>query len=409
MNLIDDKEDQQQEQSLEAKAESEPATITPVKGSHPDFEFNLRELAGSMGDFGTLVPLAIGYIVIVGLHPAGFLVMLGLTNIFLGLVYKIPMPLQPKKVVASAAIAQKWTPSLVYGTGFSLGLAWLGLSFTKIKGESVIEKISKYTPQCVIRGILLALGISLALTGFEMLLSGLLFGLIAIILIVLLRNNKNAPAALVLVLLGIGIIAFQGQLLGVIIFNFTLPPLTAPTLQSMYQGMLLAGIAQIPLSITNAVIVVAALIKDYFPERAVSEKRIMQNMGVMNLAAPFFGGFPMCHGGGGLVAQYSFGARTGGANIMEGTIELILGLLFAGSIVALFSAFPIGIVAAMLLFVSVQLVSFVKDIKRDLREIGIMLVTAILSILTNMAVGFAVGIIVFYVLKKIKSENNFQA
>lgn len=405
--MIDDEENLQQP-GIEAKAEAELATIAPVKGSHRDFEFNLRELAGSMGDFGTLVPLAIGYIVIVGLNPAGFLVMLGLTNIFLGLVYKIPMPLQPKKVVATAAIAQKWSPSLVYGTGFSLGLAWLGLSFTKIKGEPLIEKMSKYTPQCVIRGILLALGISLAITGFEMLLSGLLFGLIAIILIVVLRNNKNAPAALVLVLLGIVIIAFQGQLLGVIIFNFTLPPLTAPTLQSMYQGMLLAGIAQIPLSITNAVIVVAALIKDYFPERAVSEKRIMQNMGVMNVVAPFIGGFPMCHGGGGLVAQYSFGARTGGANIMEGSIELILGLLFAGSIVALFSAFPIGIVAAMLLFVSVQLVSFVKDIKRDLREIGIMLVTAILSILTNMAVGFAVGIIVFYVLKKIKSENDFQ-
>ena len=406
--MIDDEENLQQKPSIEAKAEAEPSTIAPVKDSHRDFEFNLRELAGSMGDFGTLVPLAIGYIVIVGLNPAGFLVMLGLTNIFLGLVYKIPMPLQPKKVVATAAIAQKWSPSLVYGTGFSLGLAWLGLSFTKIKGEPLIEKISKYTPQCVIRGILLALGISLAIIGFEMLLSGLLFGLIAIILIVVLRNNKNAPAALVLVLLGIVIIAFQGQLLGVFIFNFTLPPLTAPTLQSMYQGMLLAGIAQIPLSITNAVIVVAALIKDYFPERAVSEKRIMQNMGVMNVVAPFFGGFPMCHGGGGLVAQYSFGARTGGANIMEGSIELVLGLLFAGSIVALFSAFPIGIVAAMLLFVSVQLVSFVKDIKRDLREIGIMLVTAILSILTNMAVGFAVGIIVFYVLKKIKSENDFQ-
>lgn len=70
-----------------------------------EFEFNLRELAGSMGDFGTLLPLAIGYIVVVVLNPAGFLVMLGLTNITLGLVYKLPMPLQPKKVIAVAAIS----------------------------------------------------------------------------------------------------------------------------------------------------------------------------------------------------------------------------------------------------------------------------------------------------------------
>ncbi|GAI55961.1 unnamed protein product, partial [marine sediment metagenome] len=50
------------------------------------FEFNLRELAGSMGDFGTLFPLAIGYIVVCGLNPAGFLMMMGVANIASGLV-----------------------------------------------------------------------------------------------------------------------------------------------------------------------------------------------------------------------------------------------------------------------------------------------------------------------------------
>jgi len=33
-----------------------------------DFEFNLRELAGSMGDFGTFFPLAIGFVAAVGLY-----------------------------------------------------------------------------------------------------------------------------------------------------------------------------------------------------------------------------------------------------------------------------------------------------------------------------------------------------
>ncbi|MFQ6082304.1 MAG: putative sulfate/molybdate transporter, partial [Candidatus Aminicenantia bacterium] len=73
------------------------------------FEFNLRELAGSMGDFGTLLPLAIGYIAINGMNPAGFLIMMGLVNITTGIVYKLPMPLQPKKAIAAVAIAQKWS------------------------------------------------------------------------------------------------------------------------------------------------------------------------------------------------------------------------------------------------------------------------------------------------------------
>ncbi len=48
-----------------------------------DFEFNLRELAGSMGDFGTLFPLAIGYFVISGLNCSGLAL---LTNMAIGFV-----------------------------------------------------------------------------------------------------------------------------------------------------------------------------------------------------------------------------------------------------------------------------------------------------------------------------------
>jgi len=65
------------------------------------FEFNVRELAGSMGDFGTLFPLAIGYIALCGVDPTGLLVMMGVANIVSGLVYRLPMPIEPMKVLAS--------------------------------------------------------------------------------------------------------------------------------------------------------------------------------------------------------------------------------------------------------------------------------------------------------------------
>ena len=38
------------------------------------FEFNLRELAGSLGDFGTLLPLTIGCITVCKMDPAGLAV-----------------------------------------------------------------------------------------------------------------------------------------------------------------------------------------------------------------------------------------------------------------------------------------------------------------------------------------------
>ena len=85
------------------------------------FEFSLRELSGAMGDFGTLFPLAIGYIAVCGLNPAGLLVTMGLANIITGIVYRLPMPIEPMKVLAVVAIAQQWPPSLIYASGLGTG------------------------------------------------------------------------------------------------------------------------------------------------------------------------------------------------------------------------------------------------------------------------------------------------
>ncbi|MCC7572384.1 MAG: putative sulfate/molybdate transporter [Candidatus Methanofastidiosum sp.] len=361
------------------------------------FEFNLRELAGSMGDFGTLLPLAIGYIVVNGLNPAGFLVMLGLVNIFLGLAYKLPMPLQPKKTVATVAIAQGWTPSLIYSTGFGLGIVWLFLYFTNL-----IQIIVKYTPKSVTRGIILALGFTLFLTGFEFFKTDIFIGVISILIILIFRKNTKLPAAILLFIFGFLLIIFKGQLTGIIDIGFTLPPITIISLEDMYTGMIMAGIAQIPLTLTNAVIAVTALLKEYFPEKPVPERKLLLNTGIINVIVPFFGGFPMCHGAGGLAGQYTFGARTGGANIMEGSIEISLGLFLSKSILNLFSVFSMSIVGAMLLYVSYELVKLVQDIKSN-SEIFVMILTAIISVVSNMAIGFITGILVFNIIKKVNS------
>ena len=65
-----------------------------------------------------------------------------------------------------------------------------------------------------------------------------------------------------------------------------------------------------------------------FPEKdeEVTASDLALNMGVMNLLTPFLGGIPLCHGSGGLASQYAFGARTGGSMILEGILEIFLGL-----------------------------------------------------------------------------------
>jgi xanthine/uracil/vitamin C permease (AzgA family) len=372
------------------------------------FEFNRRELAGSVGDFGTLLPLAIGFIVVCGMDPAGFLVMMGLMNIATGLVYRLPMPIQPKKVIAVMAIAQRWPPSTVYATGFGTGLVWLLLAIT-----GWIQRIANHTPKSVVRGIQITLGLLLGWEGLKMMmgmgtwspaLAGfgnrplyLALGVVSVVVVLTLRQSKVAPAGLVLMGLGICAAAFRGNLLDVLQIEFRLPPLTVFTPGDVWEGMLLAGFAQLPLTATNAVLATSALIKDYWPDRPVSERKLALNMGVINTTTTFWGGMPMCHGAGGLAGQYYFGARTGGTNIIEGVAEIGLGLFFSPAIVGLFSSFPMSIVGAMMIMVGLNLARYALALRK--KDLAPAFVTVAVSLLTNMALGFVAGALVYFALK----------
>lgn len=357
------------------------------------FEFNLRELAGSMGDFGTLFPLAIGYMVVCGLNPAGLLVMMGLANITTGLVYRLPMPIEPMKVLAVVAIAQRWSPSMVYASGFAMGVIWLLFAVT-----GLMDGIARVTPRSVIRGIQIALGLLLAVEAFKMLSIGWVLGSVSIVIVLVLRQNRYAPAAIVLMVLGVAVMLIQRQLPQRAPLGISLPPLTGFRLEEVWQTLLLAGFAQIPLTATNAVMATSGLIKTYWPDRPVGERQLSWNMGIMNLILPFFGGMPLCHGAGGLAGQYYFGARTGGTNILEGLLEISLGVFLATPLARLFSAFPLAILGAMMLLVGIELTKFARDIrvKKDLVPVA---ATLIVSLVTNMAYGFLTGLIVYHLAR----------
>jgi xanthine/uracil/vitamin C permease (AzgA family) len=359
-----------------------------------EFEFNRRELAGAMGDFGTLLPLAAGYIAVCGLDPSGFLVMMGLVNIALGLVYRLPMPLEPKKVVAVVAIAEAWEPPLIYTTGWTLGLFWLMLALS-----GLVEWVVRWIPPAVVRGIQLALGLMLTIAGVKMMSTWWVIGLIAVAIALLLRENRHLPAAIALVLLGLIVIVVRGQAGEVFRFGFRLPPITWPRVDLIIPGLLGAGLGQIPLTLTNATIATAALIRDYFPDKAVFERKLVLNQGVMNVVACFFGGMPMCHGAQGLAGQYYFGARTGGASILEGLIEIGLGLFLADSLLGLFNAFPEAILGAMMVLVAWQLVRPVTRLRG--KEMGFALFTGILAAVTSMAVGAVAGVIGYHLWQRL--------
>ena len=363
-----------------------------VKG----FEFSIREFAGSLGDFGTLIPFTVGYIVICGFDPTGLLIGIGLTNIILAMIYKLPLPVQPKKVIGSVALAEKWSMNRVLGAGFSVGLVWVLISFST-RLNNLLEKI----PNSIVRGIQLGLTFTLAIAAAEMVNQNILLSAVLIIFAFLLLKNRFIPSSIFLVLFGFIYSVIMGGLsLSNVTIGFSLPNISLFTINDMVYGFIYAGFAQLFLTLTNAVMATVALVHDLFPDRKdVTPRNLIQNMCAMNVAMPFIGGMPLCHGAGGLAAQYLFGARTGGAILMEGLLEISLGLFFSKSLVTIFTSFPIFVVGVMLLMTSFELgrVSFKVEEKKD---VFVMLVTATLSTVFNIALGFLGGLITYIALEK---------
>jgi MFS superfamily sulfate permease-like transporter len=312
--------------------------------------------------------------------------MIGLTNIVTGLIYRLPMPVEPKKVVSVAAIAQGWTASMVAASGLGLGVLWFILTLT-----GLMRRLAEITPVFLIRGIQLALGITLGWQALRMMAPEPWWGLAALAIILLLRENRYAPAVLVLMALGVVIMGIRGDLVNIVTVSIRLPRFSVPTWDDVWRAMVLAGFAQIPLTITNAVLATATMIRELFPDKPVSEDKLMLNMGAMNVASSLFGGMPMCHGSGGLAGQYYFGARTGGTNILEGLIEVGLGVFLGQSLADLFNAFPLALIGGMMLVVGVQFVRPVLALRRW--ALYLALLTTAVSVATNMALGFLVGLV----------------
>ena len=67
--------------------------------------FTRHELAGAFGDLGTDLPLLVGVVLATGMDATTAFVVFGVLQILSGLVYRLPMPVQPLKAMAAIAIA----------------------------------------------------------------------------------------------------------------------------------------------------------------------------------------------------------------------------------------------------------------------------------------------------------------
>jgi len=408
-------------------AENQEITV-PGSGINAAYRFNRMELAGSLGDLGTILPLAIGMILINGLNPFGLFLGVGLFYVFSGLYFKVTTPVEPMKVIGAYAIATGITASQIQASSL-----WIFLFLLIIGGTGIITLAARYIPKPVIRGVQLSTGVLLVSQGVKLMLGtskfqalreaaepylsiqnigplpfGLVIGGILGVLTLLLLENKRLPAAIVVV--GVGLLTgiFFGTREGLhqIQIGFYLPkllPFGIPSTGDFTFALLVMVLPQIPMTLGNAVVANADLSIQYFPQdgQRVTYKALCISMALANLTAFFLGGMPMCTGAGGLASRYRFGARTAGSNLIIGGVFIVLALFLGEYILGFIYLLPMSALGVLLIFAGAQLTLTLLDMNTR-KEMFVPILVLGITLASNLAAGFLTGIAVAYMLKSEK-------
>jgi hypothetical protein len=331
-------------------------------------------------------------------------------QILTGVVYGLPMPVQPLKAMAVLVITQKIGGDVLSGAGLAIGVVMLILSLTG--GLSWIERV---IPKCVVRGIQFGLGLSLATLALKQYLptmgwTGYGLALCTFAIVAALWNNHRVPPGAVVILFGGLFAALCSADFGVIssAAGLTLPTWHRPAWNDIVTGFVVLALPQLPLSLSNSVIATSQTLRDLFPERKVGIGRIGTTYALMNIAVPFFGGIPVCHGCGGLAGHYAFGARTGGSVIIYGTIYVVLGLVFSGAVAHIVQVFPMPVLAVILFVEALTLMLLLRDQMASRRDTGIALMVGLiaLSVPQGFIVGLLAGCALYYSSARVKFLSN---
>jgi len=366
-------------------------------------KFEKNELSGAFGDIGLSIPLILGMIFSSDLNPSNVFIIFGFLLVFSGIFYGIPMPVQPLKAIAIITITKKLNSEVIYGGGFTIGLLMLIFTLT-----NVLKIIFKIIPKSVIRGIQIGLGIQLLITSFkEFILAdgfeGLILASTLLPLNFFLISSKKYPPGLILIPIG---------LLYALIFKLNLKEFSAnlnlnlPSFINLnfdiLNGFLILTLAQLPLSIANSIIATYQSAKDLFPDKNITINKLGFTYSIMNIVSPFFGGIPVCHGVSGLIGQFTFGARTGGAPFIYGILLILIGLFISNKYIIL-KIFPLPILGIILFVEGFMLIYLSRDIIKNKFNFFIAVLTSFLIVISNYGylLGTIVGVLLSYLREKV--------
>lgn len=331
------------------------------------YKFDRLELAGGFGDIGTLIPLSIGLVTICGLDPSFLFLSVGIANILTGLYYRVSIPIQPMKAIAGISIAMGFSNGVVSSAGIWIALILLFLAYTNL-----LDFLNRFITKPIVRGIQFAVGVLILIKGIDLVLHeqplyenwAILLSVSSMGILLLFINNKKIPVSLILVFLGITLSLFFGSLNKTPVEMADLPKFFFPSQIDFIQSLLILVPAQIFMTLGNSIIATKDTAETYFKENAkrVTLKSLATSIGLFNLLIGFLGGMPICHGSSGVTAHYRFGAKTGGANIIFGSLLVIFSLVLGPSLPKILNFFPYSILGILIGYVGIRHAMLIKDI-----------------------------------------------
>ncbi|MBV9721344.1 MAG: putative sulfate/molybdate transporter [Mycobacterium sp.] len=370
--------------------------------SEGSFRFDWAECAGAVGDLGVLVPIAVALIVKNGLTPTAVLLPAGLLYVVAGLAYRLPVPVQPLKAFGAIAIAHGFGADAI-----AAGALLMGLIFLALGGSGVLDWVAKVFPHPIIRGIQLSVGLLFCQLAWRLVsatpkafvdhrhsiwwLAGATLAVIAVALAFRRRVITLIFVALAVVVM---VWTFHGQV--------AVGPSAVHTPHLSWSIFGAAAVAlvlpQVPLSFANSCLATADTARTYFGDaaRGVRPGRLATTIGLANLFAGAISGMPVCHGAGGMTAHRTFGARTGGAPIMLGSLLISLALALGATLTPALSGFPVPILAGLLTVAGLLHIGLLKDL-RGPAHWALAIAVGITGFLSNLAVALLGALLIWWV------------
>lgn len=353
------------------------------------FRFDLREANGALGDIGTLMPLMIGAIALVGLPASNVLLGFGLFYMATGLIYRLPIPVQPMKAIAAVALVSDVTPGAIALSGVLIGFVLLGLG-----ASGLIDRIARLVPQSVLSGLQLGLGLALGWIALGLMKDQVVIGLVSLgVAVVFLRFGAHAALATILCGVTLGTLFDPSGASGLVLPHAPIWPAGLPTLTDFRSTVTELVLPQLALTLTNAVFLTALVAQDSFGKRAerVTPRRLCLTSGAANVFLAPLGALPMCHGAGGVAAHYRFGARTGGAPVMLGGALLVIALLPDHLRQIALASIPSATLGALLLVAAVELAASRRLIDALPSCKPVIALTALGTFFANPLIGLIIG------------------